>query len=108
MGTNKRTPLRGVDDNNKTHPKGVDEHNPNVVAQGNVTRMNKGKATFRLPIVRNLHVPAQEKSKSYNKDSLALARRARRGDIKTLHWNNLKKRRKSAILNIELQEVNYG
>ena len=36
----------------KRTAKGVDEHYPNVVAQGNVTMMNKGKATFRLPTVR--------------------------------------------------------
>jgi tetraacyldisaccharide-1-P 4'-kinase len=34
--------------------KGVDELNLNVVAQGNVTMTNKGKATFRLPTVRRL------------------------------------------------------
>jgi len=39
-------------DNNKTHPKGVDELNQNVVAQENVTMTSKSKATFRLPIVR--------------------------------------------------------
>ena len=32
--------------------KGVDELNLNVVAQGNVTMINKSKATFRLPTVR--------------------------------------------------------
>jgi hypothetical protein len=41
-----------VKHNNKTHPKGVDELNPNVVAQVNVAMRNKSKATFRLPTVR--------------------------------------------------------
>ena len=52
-------------DNNKTHPKGVDEHNQNVVAQGSVTTLNKGKATFRLPTVRMRHVAAQKKLPVY-------------------------------------------
>jgi hypothetical protein len=43
-----------VDDNNKMHPKGADELNLNVVAQENVTMMNKGKASFRMPTVRKL------------------------------------------------------
>jgi hypothetical protein len=30
------------------HLQGVDEFNPNVVAQENVTMTNKGKAIFRL------------------------------------------------------------
>jgi hypothetical protein len=33
--------------------KGVDERNLNVVAQVNVTMMNKSKASFRMPTVRN-------------------------------------------------------
>jgi len=37
-----------VDDNNKTHPKGVDEHNQNVVAQEDVTMMNKGDSALSL------------------------------------------------------------
>ena len=36
----------------KSTRKGVDELNPNVVAQENVAMTNKGKATFRLPTVR--------------------------------------------------------
>ena len=59
----RQAPRRGVDDNNKTHPKGVDEHNPNVVAQGNVTMTNKSKATFRLPTVRSPHGVALSKCK---------------------------------------------
>jgi hypothetical protein len=37
-----------VDDNNKMYPQGVDGLNLNIVAQENVTMMNKGKASFRI------------------------------------------------------------
>ena len=46
MTTSKSTASSGVDDNNKTHPKGVDEHNQNVVAQGSVTTLNKGNSAY--------------------------------------------------------------
>ena len=38
-------PRSGVHDNNKTHPKGVDQLIQYVVAQGNVTMTSKSKAT---------------------------------------------------------------
>jgi len=41
--------------------KGVDELNLNVVAQGNVTLMNNGKASFRMPTVRNSKRPGAGK-----------------------------------------------
>ena len=60
--------------------KGVDELIHNVVAQGNVAMTNKGKATFRLPIVRlNPNVPAQENFIACNNGRPPLGGRARRG-----------------------------
>jgi hypothetical protein len=56
----------------------VDELNLNVVAQGNVTLMNNGKASFRMPTVRNSKRPGAGKLYRYNNIRRALARRTRR------------------------------
>ena len=97
-GTSKRTPSRGVDDNNEMHPQGVDEQNLNVVAQENVTMMNKSKASFRMPTVRSLNIPAQEKSETCNKSRLTLVSRARRGEEGKNLNNGLSQNEKRRLL----------